>query len=520
VLVPPAGTLAPTQETARRAGERLAAFAGIGFLASLWFTAQLALGPPTALGASGRVQIASAIAAASIVGVSALVFLAARKLRVTGQDAYTIGLAYLIAVSLVASLARHAPGWAEETRGLSPIVLLVMLFPVLVPGPPVRAAFAGAGALAASLAAWAITVALGADLLTPIQALRVFQGEILAIPLGLLAGEVVHGLGERLEEARRLGSYELLEKLGAGGMGEVWKARHATLARPAAVKIVKREALDVDDPARREALLARFEREAMATASLTCPHTVEVYDFGVEDDGTIFYVMELLDGIDLHEMVARHGTLPPERVVYFLKQACRSLAEAHDRGLVHRDVKPSNLVACRLGDEVDYLKVLDFGLVTPLRPMAADDRFTRLGQTPGTPAYMAPEQALNPLEVDGRADIYSLGCVAFWLLTRTHLFDGSQAEVSRQHAQDPAPAPSSRSPRKIPPELDAVILRCLAKAPADRPRDARVLAALLAAVPLGDPWTETRAANWWSEFRPTAPPTPPQTPPQDRIQGV
>jgi serine/threonine-protein kinase len=355
---------------------------------------------------------------------------------------------------------------------------------------------------------------MGAEFISTMMALRVFQGEILAIPLGLLAAEVVHGLGQRLEEARRLGSYELVERLGAGGMGEVWRARHSTLARPAAVKLVRPDALQISNPDRREALLARFEREALATASLTSPHTVEVYDFGVEEDGTFFYVMELLDGIDLHEMVARFGTLPPERAVWFLRQACRSLAEAHDRGLVHRDIKPSNLIACRRGDDVDFLKVVDFGLVTPIDPQTLDDRFTRMGQAPGTPAYMAPEQAKNPLDVDGRADIYSLGCVAFWMLTRSHVFDGPSAfEIGRKHAEEPAPPPSSRALYPIPPQLDSVILECLAKEPERRPRNARVLLGKLAAVPLAEPWTDERAREWWAENRPPRAPTQPDSTP-------
>jgi serine/threonine-protein kinase len=296
---------------------------------------------------------------------------------------------------------------------------------------------------------------------------------------------------ELLEEGISLGSYRLVEQLGAGGMGEVWLGRHRLLARPAAVKIIRRTALESYGAN----IEKRFLREAQVTAELSSPHTVQLYDFGVTETGTFYYVMELLHGMDLNAMVKRFGPLPAERVVALLDQACASLGEAHERGLVHRDIKPGNLFVARLGGVSDFLKVLDFGMVK-----ASDEEdavLTTAGKVHGTPAFMPPEVALGE-NLDGRSDLYSLGCAAFWMLTGNVVFDApSPTAMLMRHVQAAPLAPSRASELEIPAALDAIVLRCLEKRPADRPQSAAELRAELAHVELREPWTQERAAAWW-----------------------
>jgi len=315
---------------------------------------------------------------------------------------------------------------------------------------------------------------------------------------------VVYRLGAQVREAREMGSYRLVERLGEGGMGEVWRAQHRLLARPAAIKLIRPEMLGARDSASRELLVRRFEREAQATALMTSPHTMALYDYGVAEDGTFYYVMELLDGFDLDEMVKRFGPLPPERAVHLLQQMCESLAEAHEAGLIHRDIKPANLYACRYGRAVDFIKILDFGLVKrESRPRADADVVTAEGAPSGTPAFMSPEQALGDERVDARSDLYAVGCVAYWLLTGTLVFKGAtlmETIVMHVHREPEPPSRRARSP--IPYELEALVMACLSKQPADRPQTADELAARLAAVPLAQEWTADRAQEWWDRHRP------------------
>ncbi|MCL7979246.1 MAG: serine/threonine protein kinase, partial [marine benthic group bacterium] len=297
--------------------------------------------------------------------------------------------------------------------------------------------------------------------------------------------------------ARRLGSYRLTKKLGAGGMGEVWKGEHRLLARPAAIKLVRPDALGTVQEDQRQIVLKRFEREAQATAALNSPHTVDLYDFGISEDGTFYAVIELLQGCDLDSLVRKFGPIPPERVVHFLRQVCDSLAEAHESGLIHRDIKPANLFTCRFGRSTDWIKVLDFGMVK-LDAGSKDPQLTGESVAAGTPAFMPPEQATGE-QVDARSDLYSLGCVAYWLLTGTPVFTGrTPMETVVHHVRTVPEAPSSRTEIKVPAELDRLILDCLAKAPADRPASADELEIRLSAVPLDREWDATRAREWWN----------------------
>jgi serine/threonine protein kinase len=311
-------------------------------------------------------------------------------------------------------------------------------------------------------------------------------------------------------KGQEMGSYRLEELLGRGGMGEVWRASHRLLARQAAVKLIR---LGAGSDSRE--LFGRFEREARATAGLRSPHTVDVYDFGTTEDGTFYYVMELLEGFDLETLVHRFGRVPPERALYLLEQACHSLAEAHEGGLIHRDVKPANIYVCRYGIDWDFVKLLDFGLVKhPV--LDATVPVTVSGIIAGTPGYMSPEMGMGSPDVDWRTDIYALGCVAYWLVTGHRVFEeGSPMQVLMDHVQKTPVPPSRRIDGGLPSELDRVILACLEKDPNNRPQTAKELAARLRAVRLAEGWSEDRARRWWLTHgvRSSGPVPVPETPP-------
>lgn len=323
-------------------------------------------------------------------------------------------------------------------------------------------------------------------------------------------------------QVKEMGAYRLVSRLGLGGMGEVWRAEHRLLARHAAVKLVRPEALA--DPLHRAKAKERFRREAQTLASMRSRHTIALFDYGVADDGTFFYVMELLDGLDLDRLVREFGAQPAARVIQILLHACQSLAEAHDAGLLHRDIKPANIYLSRAADEVDIAKVLDFGIVHHLSEPIPDpvdivslpaprsqeiqlprtSKLTQIGAVVGTPGYIPPEQIAGT-GADARSDLYALGCVAWWLLTANEVFARPDEESAIQsHANDPVPALRPRVKGWLPPALEEIVLRLLAKDPADRPRDARELAAALRAISIPEEhaWTEARAQAWWFAHRP------------------
>jgi eukaryotic-like serine/threonine-protein kinase len=253
-----------------------------------------------------------------------------------------------------------------------------------------------------------------------------------------------------------------------------------------------------------ELRLRRFEREARATAALRSPHTVELYDFGVTEDGRLYYVMELLDGLDLDTLVDRFGPVPAERAIHLLLQACASLDDAHQNGLVHRDIKPANIVVNRVSAAWDFVKVLDFGLVKleGARQSEKSVKLTAESSVSGTPGFIAPEVVLGE-NADHRVDIYSLGCVGYWLITGTLVFEGPGAiKVMSDHVHTAPVPPSSRSGLPIPPALDRIILECLEKDPAKRPATAAVLKSRLEEIPVATPWTRERAESWWNNHAP------------------
>jgi len=304
---------------------------------------------------------------------------------------------------------------------------------------------------------------------------------------------------EQLNEAVAVGSYRLVTRLGSGGMGEIWLAKHRFLVRPAAVKLIRH---DVPPGAAREQLVRRFEREAQVTAGLRSPHTVQLYDFGVNESGSFYYVMEFLNGLDLHHIGTRFGPQPAERVIMLLRQACRSLAEAHDRGLVHRDIKPANVFVTRLGTEYDYVKILDFGVV---KDQSRQDATVLSNQdiVQGTPAFMPPEIVMGETRIDGRADLYSLACTAYWVLTAHTLFDANTpAQMLLHHVQTPPVPPSKRSELPIPEQIETILMKCLEKDPAKRPSSALELESELARVPCNAQWTNERAQKWWEAHAP------------------
>jgi serine/threonine-protein kinase len=324
---------------------------------------------------------------------------------------------------------------------------------------------------------------------------------ILGTTLATITSRVTYGLRRQVAEANELGQYVLEEKIGGGGMGEVWRARHRLLIRPAAIKLIRPQ-MSGDS----ELLLRRFEREARATAALKSPHTVQLYDFGATEDGRLYYVMELLDGVDLDTLVREYGPLPPERVVHILRQVCSSLQDAHMNGLVHRDIKPANVVVSRAGTTFDFAKVLDFGLVKLDTARKGEDdtvTLTSEGSAGGTPAFMAPETVLGVAHTDHRVDLYAIGCVAYWMLTGKLVFEGrSVVEVMFHHAHTPPPRPSTRSELPIPASLEHLVMKCLEKDPARRPISAEAVSARLDAVSLESAWTVERAERWWAMHRP------------------
>jgi serine/threonine-protein kinase len=299
-----------------------------------------------------------------------------------------------------------------------------------------------------------------------------------------------------------MGSYQLGELLGRGGMGEVYKATHRMLARPAAIKLIRTEMLGAVDDEAAKLAVTRFRREAEAAANLRSQHTVELYDFGVTEDGTLYLVMEFLDGMDLESLVRETGPLPAARVIYILRQVCDSLEEAHSRGLVHRDIKPANIHLGFVGLHHDFVKVLDFGLVKEVSSVTPESSMATIpGQMAlGTPAYMAPEMALGEL-VDGRADIYALGCVAYYLLTGQLVFEAEKVfQMIAKHLQTTPVPPSQRTDQPVSPELEDLVLKCLAKDARHRPQSARGLADALTRVPT-DAWGEEEARHWWMTRR-------------------
>jgi len=314
---------------------------------------------------------------------------------------------------------------------------------------------------------------------------------LVVVVLATIGSYVIYGLRAQVIEAAQLGQYTLLEKIGEGGMGAVYRARHAMLRRPTAIKLLRPELAGKDS-------LARFEREVQATSELTHPNTVAVFDYGRSPEGSFYYAMEFLDGVDLETLVATSGPQPWKRVVHILCQICGALEEAHSRGMVHRDIKPGNVLLCNRVGIRDMAKVVDFGLV---REIASADRLTKADVVAGTPAYLSPEAVTDPHRVGPASDLYAVGAVGYFLLTGEVVFSGSTAlEVCVHHVRTPPVPPSQRTDNDVPGGLEQLLLQCLAKEPDDRPRSARELRLALSRLGRANRWTERQAYDWWDEF--------------------
>ena len=443
---------------------------------------------------------ADAIAGAAVL-VSLVLFADTRRTDRDPRTVLDLGLAYMVFTALALGLTFH---WAlmPEHNSTAPIIswigAVVLMFAAIVPSTPVKTLLAGFVAVSMSPIAMLLARARGLwhfDSAT--DALLMHYPDYLLLGVAVVISHIVTGLGQQVAKAREMGSYQLGELLGRGGMGEVYYATHRLLARPAAIKLIRPEMIDATGSATARLAVSRFRREAEAAASLRSPHTVELYDFGVTEDETLYFVMELLEGLNLDALIRKYGPMPASRVVHILRQVCASIEEAHVRGLVHRDIKPANIHIGRLGLVYDFVKVLDFGLVKPMADAGLEhSSATHVGSVIGTPGYMAPETALTPV-VDGRADLYSLGCVAYYLLTGRQVFEGATVmQVFAQHLQTLPTPPSQLGQVTVPADLEHLILTCLAKKPEDRPQSAAALDRLLATVDV-EPWTDVDARQWW-----------------------
>lgn len=417
-----------------------------------------------------------------------------RTLRV--QELLIFGLPAIFLFAVYFSMMREC---AAQDRMLlrpdAPWLLLMFTYAMFIPNTWRRAALV-VGAMA--LAPIALTgilwmtdhmcaTLIAADLWRMISMALILVISGVASVMGV---HTINALRVEAFQARLLGQYRLSKRLGAGGMGEVYLAEHQLMKRPVAIKLVRPE------KAGDTRILARFEREVQATAQLSHWNNIDIFDYGRTADGTFYYVMEYLPGLSLDDLVARYGPLPPERVIYLLRQTCDALAEAHACGLIHRDIKPGNIFAAARGGMYDVAKLLDFGMVKTLDGVESS-HLTHDGSITGSPLFMSPEQATGDVEPDERSDIYSLGVVAYYLLTGKVPFEGARPiKVLIAHAQD-EPRPPHHLRPDVPADLEAVVMRCLAKSPSDRYASAAQLARALDACEHAGRWTQAEAAAWW-----------------------
>ena len=425
-----------------------------------------------------------------------------RSELLSAQDLLDLGLVFEFAGSCALAFMENTMPWPDSpVRGSTAVATWLAICVAIIPNKPWKS----------------VTTAILSAAIIPVA--HIITARILNYPelswnrlmihsLGpfLIAGWTpfistrIHQLHEDLSRSQDFGNYHLEKLVGRGGMGEVWLARHRLLRRDAAVKLVSAGFLDYASNSERRHIQKRFESEAQAIASLRSPHTVAIYDYGLAENGSLYYVMEYLHGMDAEVLVGRFGPQPAGRVVRLLDQVCNSLEEAHDAGLVHRDIKGSNVFVCQLGKSADFVKVLDFGLVKNLAGTTqtglTGDRIT------GTPAFMSPEQVRGE-EIDTRADIYGLGCLAYFLLTGSVVFDKPDAmAMAVSHLTEQPEPPSQRSELPVPQSLERVVLACLEKRREDRPQSVAELRAMLDSCTDVVPWTAADADRWWALHRP------------------
>ena len=429
--------------------------------------------------------------------------LRAAELALFGAIGLYFGWTQFVMLWKAPFLAWAKPDVAAQTLAVNTAIssslmrwfFLIVLYGVFIPNTWRRTAVvAGLTALTPltlTLVLGLIHPGLRPHLLTPLLVMVLVLSA--AVAIAVFGSHRIQYLEEEASQARRLGQYRLHEKLGTGGMGEVYLGEHTLLRRPCAIKVIHADR--AADPTQ----LSRFEREVRAMATLTHWNTVEVFDYGHTEDGTFYYVMEYLPGQNLEKLVLTNGPLPPGRVVFLLRQVCRALREAHAIGLLHRDIKPSNIIACERGGTQDVVKLLDFGLVHGLGLDAEAAKLTLQGTILGSPPYMSPEQSRGRSDLDRRSDIYSIGGVAYFLLTgRTPFVRETVMELLIAHASERVTPPREYRP-DIPADLEAVVLRCLEKDPDKRFATADALEKALAACTCASDWTEEMAAAWWRE---------------------
>jgi len=439
-----------------------------------------------------------------------LVLAAYSRRTAANRDRITsLGSLYLLGTAFAVAAVEYLSGaHIGSTHIVSYNAVWIAFFPMLVPCAPKKTLIKSTVAATMNPVALALIVTT-TDVAWPSTSdiawlfLPVYGSALLAY----VSAGVMTRLGAQASKATRLGTYELVERIGLGGMGEVWRARHDLLARPAAIKLIRSDQGD-GTPVRDEQMVRRFEREAQTTASLKSPHTVQLYDFGVTDSGTFYYVMEMLEGGTLEQLVENTGPLPPARAVHIVRQALDSLAEAHSYGLVHRDIKPANVHVGQRGLIEDYVKVLDFGLVKLAR--AHETRgsvmVSKENQITGTPAYLAPEALTGAAPVDARTDLYAVGCMLHWMLTGRLAFSGdTPMKMAIAHVTETPEPPSAYSSHHIPAELDELVLACLEKDPEDRPASAIELSQRLASIALPDSRPDSQSEPWNTPSLPPAP---------------
>jgi tRNA A-37 threonylcarbamoyl transferase component Bud32 len=502
------GALSPAEilpGTQRRLGWAGLIFAGgffVGFFG--WLLLDISGGRPKPyFGLNLAVNLTAMVMGLAVFGLS-------RYSRVKPDRLLDLGLVFLVLGSLCLSMTQFWgiwPEWSDSMRfnymGVPWECCWIILFPLLAPNTPGKTLVAALMAASTAPFVFLLSKSMGATSAAapvPFTFGYFLLTTYFCAAVSFVISLNVNNLARRLKQARDIGSYKLVRRLGAGGMGEVWIAEHKMLARPAAVKLVRPEVLGSDEQSRRTAI-RRFEREAQATAALRSYHTIEIYDFGSTEDGAFYYVMELLRGLSLQSLVERFGPVDPGRAVLLLRQVCHSLGEAHESGMIHRDIKPANIHVSRIGPNFDYdfVKVLDFGLVkSGDGQWAGETDLTAEGISAGTPAFMAPEMATGKREIDGRADIYCLGCVGYWLVTGQRVFEAeSPLATVVAHVQEPPVPPSRRTELEIPDKLEQIILACLEKDPAKRPQDAAVLDEMLASCSVDCEWVAQDAQEWW-----------------------
>jgi hypothetical protein len=499
---------------------RVAFFGGVFFLLSLAFyvrnIAMIAVTertwPPF-----GHPALVIHVAAILLAGSQWLLCRSGQRSRATvdlidaggliGSMALYCALVFTESIAREHAIAVHSAG-AEILLVAVILLALILTHAIIVPAtvPRALALSLACGALG-TLTAYVLTaqvfpseVLRGKPWLPLAEATYLAMWSGLGVTVAMIAARVIHGLKQRVWDANKVGQYTLEDRIGEGGMGIVYLARHALLRRATAVKLLH--------PGRAgETALRRFEQEARITSTLTHPSTIAIFDFGRTPEGVFYYAMEYLDGVTLADLIAHDGAQKPARVVQILRQVCGSLDEAHSAALIHRDIKPANLMLCVRGRIPDQVKVLDFGLVKE-HAAEASLGLSMDGALLGTPAYLAPESITSPSRADLRSDLYALGAVAYWLVVGRPLFESQTVlEVCAHHLHSVPVPPSERSAQPIPPAVDALILRCLAKDPEHRPASALELSSLIDAIG-GDTiggaggWTRAQADAWWTERAP------------------